>query len=477
MKSTSENYQIKMAEQCRNRSYVKITIASGNETYIFTDKDIASVSKKEDVDPLSRRVPKETLSFSIFDFDGDYNPSNPIGKWSKLDENSKITIQFGFEISKGTIEWLSPDYYILDAKPTVSSGVASFTASSELCKLTNKYYKGIYANSNLYDLAVSVLEDAGINSQNYEVDNSLKNMLTNAPLLVSTHLNCLQLIAHAARCTLKTVSGVIKIEPFTSTITPDTFVLGLDSISLNGDTISKIETLYKVEANLYQYLPEEESKTIETFSIEVEDVTQCHIEYSLSCEQELAVSSENVTISNIHTYAQAADFTLEGNGTFIVTVTGKKITTSISTSESVISLNINGSTDSEKNQLITSSSEQYLLIYHVANYLLFRMTHQIKYRGNPELETLDALFVETSYGTYINGLILSHSINYNGAISGILTIKSLSEIQGVYLYDNEQDKVSDINDETIGVIGMTDYKSNYSSTEMDDFIEEVIQDV
>lgn len=105
------------------------------------------------------------------------------------------------------------------------------------------------------------------------------------------------------------------------------------------------------------------------------------------------------------------------------------------------------------------------------------MTHQIKYRGNPELEALDALFVETSYGTYINGLILSHSINYNGAISGTLTIKSLSEIQGVYLYDNEQDKVSDINDETIGVIGMTDYKSNYSSTEMDDFIEEVIQDV
>ena len=234
MKSTSENYQIKMAEQCRNRSYVKITIASGNETYTFTDKDIASVSKKEDVDPLSRRVPKETLSFSIFDFDGDYNPSNPIGKWSKLDENSKITIQFGFEISKGTIEWLSPDYYILDARPTVSSGVATFTASSELCKLTNKYYKGIYSNSNLYDLAVSVLEDAGINSQNYEVDNSLKNMLTNAPLPVSTHLNCLQLIAHAARCTLKTVSGVIKIEPFSSTITPDTFVLGLDSISLNG---------------------------------------------------------------------------------------------------------------------------------------------------------------------------------------------------------------------------------------------------
>lgn len=47
MKNTSDNYQIKMAEQCRNRSYVKITLISGNETYTFIDKDIASVSKKK----------------------------------------------------------------------------------------------------------------------------------------------------------------------------------------------------------------------------------------------------------------------------------------------------------------------------------------------------------------------------------------------------------------------------------------------
>ena len=156
--------------------------------------------------------------------------------------------------------------------------------------------------------------------------------------------------------------------------------------------------------------------------------------------------------------------------------------------ESIISLNSNGSTDSEKNQLITSASMQYALIYHVSNYLLFRMTHSVKYRGNPEIEVLDPLFLETNYpnknliqeinsqsdedeeieryNSYVNGLVLSHTINFNGAISGTLTIKSLTEIQGVYLYDSNGSQVTDKNNETIGIIGMTtpliaDFEKNY----------------
>ena len=473
MKETSDIYQDQMVKQWRNRSHVRIVIVSGDTTYEFNENDISSLQKSDDVDPLSRRVPKETISFSVFDFNGNYNPSNPEGKWYALDENAEIIVTFGFEVSKDTVEWLSSDYYFLDGKPTVQSGIVSFKGSSKLCHLTNTYYKGIYNTDTFFNLAKAVLEDAGIDSEHYQIDESLSDYTTNAPMPVTSHINCLQLISHACGCSLRTKSGVICIEPFSSSIVPDNTVISLNSIALNGDTISKIETLYKVQANLYDYKEESESTVIATFNIEAEGETQCHIEYDSSTSQTISVEGA-ATLKNINTYCQAADFILDGTGVFVVTVTGKKITSSVSTMESIISLNSNGSTDSEKNQLITSASMQYALIYHVSNYLLFRMTHSVKYRGNPEIEVLDPLFLETNYNSYVNGLVLSNTINFNGAISGNLTIKSLTEIQGVYLYDSNGSQVTDKNNETIGIIGMTDYQSDYTTSEMNDFITEVI---
>ena len=90
---------------------------------------------------------------------------------------------------------------------------------------------------------------------------------------------------------------------------------------------------------------------------------------------------------------------------------------SASLSESVVSQNTNVSTDTEKNPLITDGIMQSALIYHVANYLQYRLTHTVAYRGNPELESGDGLYLQTVYGSYISVLALSHTINYNGALS------------------------------------------------------------
>lgn len=473
MKHTSLNYNVKMAERCRPCSHIRISLISGGTTYTFTDRTIQSAQKQSDIDPLSRRAPKENFTFSIFDYSGEYNPSNPSGKWSSLDENAEITVEFGLEVTPGTTEWLAPDKYLLDARPTVSGGIATFKASSRLCHLTNTYYKGTFASSNLYDLAVAVLTDAGISQSGYSIDSSLSSMTTNAPLPVSTHLNCLQLISHAGLCTLHTVSGVITITPFSTTQTPTDFIIGLDSIALNGDTISKIETLYKVSANLYVYVPEDTVTTLSELVIDVSGETECHIEYPLSTDQTITVST-GATISNCNVYGASADFTLTGTGSFNITVTGKKINTSVSTMETVVSLNTSGSTDSEKNQLITTAAMQYALIYHAANYLQYRLTHTVKYRGNPELEPLDCVFFETMYDSYITGVILTHTINYSGALSGTLTLKSVSEINEAYLYDANETVVVDSDEEKVSLISLVDYESDYTASEMDSFITEVL---
>lgn len=471
MKVTSQNYDVKMNSQCRPEGHIRITLVSGSTTYYFLDEQIQNATKVTDIDPLSRRVPKETFTFSIFDFNGEYNPSNPSGKWSSMDENAEITVEFGLEVTSGTTEWLAGDVYLLDGKPTVSSGIATFKASSKLCKLTKTYYKGVYASSSLYALAVAVLTDAGVS--NYSISTELQSMMTTAPLPVTTHLNCLQLIAHAARCTLRSVSGVITISPFDFNVEPTDYIIGLDSIALNGDTISKIETLHSVDASLYDYSPEDETSTLSTVIVDIDEEAYCHIEYPMSSEQSI-VTSGSAVLSDIHTYAQAADFKITGSGSFTITVTGKKVKQSVSTIESIISANTQGETDSEKNQLITNADMQYSLIYQVANYLQYRLTHTVRYRGNPELEPLDAVFFATSFGSFITALVLTHTISYNGAFTGSLTLKSISELSSVYLYDSDETIVVDSNGENVGLVDLEDYVSDYTTEDMDDFIEEVL---
>ena len=186
-------------------------------------------------------------------------------------------------------------------------------------------------------------------------------MYTVAPLPITTHANCLQLIAHAGRCTLRTISnGVIEIKPFSVTNTPDEFMLPLSSIALNGDTISKIETLYKVQCNLYNYSVGESMTQLFESVIDVDGESNVHIEYDTSTDQ--VITSSDGVLSNISTYAASADSTITGTGTFTITVVGKKISTRTSIAESYISADPNGAVDSEKNQLITDSAMQSALI-------------------------------------------------------------------------------------------------------------------
>lgn len=471
MKTVSDAYTLGMAQPLRRRSYIQISLVSGGVTYTFDDNDISSAQKVSDVDPLSRRLPKETFTFSVFDYNGDYNPANPSGKWNGLDENAALTVKFGFEVN-GAVEWLSPNYYLLDGKPTVSGGIATFKASSKLSHLTGTFYKGVCGSKSLYALACEVFADARLTASEYEVDSSLQSMFTTSPMPISSYQNCLQMIAHAARCSIFTESAIIRIVPFSVAVAPADFVIGLDSIENNGDRISKIETLYKVQAYKYEYSADTELSVLFKAAIDVDGTLNYHVEYDTSQEQTVSITGG--VLSDIHTYAGAADFTVTGNGTFTVTITGKKISSSASLSESVVSQNTNGSTDTEKNPLITDYIIQSALIYHVANYLQYRLTHTVAYRGNPELETGDGLYLQTVYGSYISVLALSHTINYNGALSGTLVLKSLTEIENAYLYDSDSSPVVDVNDETVEVIGTSDYVSEYTSAQIDEFIGEVI---
>ena len=80
----------------------------------------------------------------------------------------------------------------------------SFTATDRFDGMDGTYRRGQYYPDgiSLYDLAIDVFEDAGIDSRTYWIDNYLMDVKINNPMPVVTHKEALQLIANAGRCIL-----------------------------------------------------------------------------------------------------------------------------------------------------------------------------------------------------------------------------------------------------------------------------------
>lgn len=190
----------------------------------FVNKDIVSTQQKHDVDPLSRRLPTETMQFTILDYEHKYDPDNPAGIYAYVDKNSPIEIQYGYELPDGSVEWLKPDNYVLNAKPSAQNNQATFNGTGLIGSLTGTFYKSKLGSKSLYDMAEEVLLDAGLTlteqgANPWEIDEALKDMFTTAALPIDTHMNCLQLIAHAACCRLYTDDdNIIHIRPFGVTV-------------------------------------------------------------------------------------------------------------------------------------------------------------------------------------------------------------------------------------------------------------------
>lgn len=190
----------------------------------FVNKDIVSTQQKHDVDPMSRRLPTETMQFTILDYEHKYDPDNPAGIYAYVDKNSPIEIQFGYELPDGSVEWIKPDNYVLNAKPSAQNNQATFNGTGLIGSLTGTFYKSKLGSKSLYDMAQEVLLDAGLTlteqgENPWEIDDALKDMFTTAALPIDTHMNCLQLIAHAACCRLYTDDdNIIHIRPFGVTV-------------------------------------------------------------------------------------------------------------------------------------------------------------------------------------------------------------------------------------------------------------------
>lgn len=167
----------------------------------YDDEWISEASSNTTLSAINEDLPESEFTVTLCNDNQLFNVDNPSSDINFLESGQKVNVMMGYMLDDGNIEWIKlHSLYVSEWSADDSS--ATIKAVDILKYLDEKYYKGIYYEDgiSLYDLAVLVLTDAGLNEDEYYIDSYMKKVYVHNPLPNVTHKEALQIIANAGRC-------------------------------------------------------------------------------------------------------------------------------------------------------------------------------------------------------------------------------------------------------------------------------------
>lgn len=384
----------------------------------ISEQRLVSCSLDREIDLLSTEFPKNDFNFTIFDPKNEYNPENPDGVWEYLETRQPISVDIGYKLDNGNIEWQQWANTYSTGDVSVDGTGVSLQITIESANLVNHlnmtYDEGKYYEEgrSLYDLANDVMAFAGF-SKMIELDNSLKDIITFRPLPSKAVNECLQLIANAGRCVLDvTRAGLVSIKPHIDNLLD--FSMNFDKM-YNPPTTTKIPPLRNLTSKYFEININSESKKVVT-DYKVNNAVNEEFVFNHS-----AITNGNLTVSglsiigDVKYYAYKTVAVLNGTGT--VNITGNEV------EETEISISkrygdVGEDLDSIYNELVTDRDNANAYLDWVATFMLRRNTYEVEDRGYPELDLSDNITLTTTYESNIEAIVVAQNIEFNGAISG-----------------------------------------------------------
>lgn len=170
----------------------------------FSNKEVKSYSFKDFVSPISEDLPGQDMTLVVENNGLYYSADNPESALAFMEMGQEIQVSFGYEPEEETIEWLPANTAYLKSW-TADDTQAKFTATDRFDNMSGTYRRGVFRphGISLYDLAVDVLQDAGITDEReFFIDPYLRQVMVYNPVPVVSHADALKLIANAGRCVL-----------------------------------------------------------------------------------------------------------------------------------------------------------------------------------------------------------------------------------------------------------------------------------
>ena len=233
------------------------------------NKKIKKSTKTEYTSPIMEELPTVDFTMTVENQDRYFDVENKGSAIQYLEVGQEVTVRYGYEMPDGSIYWMDGCVCNLEDWDADDEEM-SFSAKDKIDDLSETYYRGQYhpEGISLYDLAEDVLQDAGLDSRYYELDEYLKTVTVYNPLPNVTHKECLQIIANAGRCRLyQDRQGIICIQAaLTTVISPERMEVTSEDAAewsnlpsvVNGTTKYEYATLsqnhYRMDGTMY-FLP------------------------------------------------------------------------------------------------------------------------------------------------------------------------------------------------------------------------------
>lgn len=210
----------------------------------YYNNDIMDSSLVSYVSPICADIPQIDFSVKLQNYDQYFNVDNPNSAINFLETGQEMYVWYGYRPQEDSeIEWFQ-SAKLLCSEWESDDYTATIKCRDLFRNMDDEYYKGQYRPEGitLYDLAVLVFEDAGI--EEYYIDPYLKKLKTRNPMPRVRHKEALQIIANAGRCIL--TQNPFGIPQIKSSFMPEYW------FSTNG------ETEYSNVANIKNNEPKQE---------------------------------------------------------------------------------------------------------------------------------------------------------------------------------------------------------------------------
>lgn len=187
------------------------------------------------------------------------------------------------------------------------------------------------------------------------------------------------------------------------------------STATTKPVVQKSSQVKSVTVSCYSYTPAAESTQLYNEPITLNGNITLNISHDAATEISATVTGGTIIAQTHYTYYSV--ISLSGTGEATLTVSGKVLTTS---SVSVVKqLNAQGEEKQPlQNPLITDLTNAQDTAIWIADYFSKRNFLTTDYRGNPEIDAHDLVYIESQFEGLFPARIIEHRIEFNGALSG-----------------------------------------------------------
>ena len=397
--------------------YLKIYQILYGANKIFDKEMIQTAKILEEVDILSSELTINTLDFSIYSDDDEFNVVNPQGVYKLLQKRQRLTITL---TKNGTDKEMGIFY--LDDWSNDDDKVSSFKAI-DLIGVIDKtnFLGGMYVNKDAAELIKEIFMSASLKENDYDISEEIKGIMITGHIPICTHRQALQQVLFVVGAIVDTTrDGIIKIyipkeiqteyqinkdrkETKTSKPKLNDIVTGVEITSFN---FVKSEE----EAELYK-----ETLSAGTYTLELSDIAY-----------DLVATGATILKSNCN-YA-----TIKVESEQEVIITGKKY----STNKQVVTILLEDLTADEKENNLQVTSA-YLVNKNNAQQIADRIlkyyngTYKYEFRFIMNEEKIaDYIPVDSLYDRQIIGYLTKLNIDLvGGFIANALQVGKLKEVQ------------------------------------------------